>query len=114
LAVLKDFSSLAKMFADQCEVSGINRAACGIPDWFPTNPQAEVLAFSGVPLSYVTEIHFQSQGGRSKFLLPYSVPLHVRVKLTYFDARDDWQVWKPVTEASSGESWQDAPSSVPF
>src|SRR5262249_20607187 len=58
LAVLKDFSSLAKMFADQCEVSGINRAACGIPNWFPTNPQAEVLAFSGVPLSYVTEIHF--------------------------------------------------------
>ena len=62
LVVLKDSSSLAKMFADQCEITGINRAECGIPDWFPTNPQAEVLAFSGVPLSQITTVYFQGQG----------------------------------------------------
>jgi hypothetical protein len=114
LAVLKDSSSLAKMFADKCEVSGISRAACDIPNWFPTNPQAEVLAFSRVPVSYFTAAYFQEQGGRAKFLPPQGTPLTVGVKPDYFSARSDWQAWKQVAEASSGEIWQDAPSSVPF
>jgi hypothetical protein len=114
LAILKDSSSLVKMFADRCEVAGISRAACDIPDWFPTNPQAELLAFAQVPLSYVTAAYFQEQGGRSKFQPPHGTPLTVGVRPVYFSARCDWQVWKQVVEPSSGESWQDAPSSVPF
>lgn len=114
LAVLKDSSSLAKMFADQCESMGISRAACGIPDCYPTNPQAEVLAFSRVPLSYVTAACFRDQASRSRFPTPGGTHIVVDVKPAYFNARSDWQVWKQGAEASSGESWQDAPSSVPF
>jgi hypothetical protein len=114
LAVLKASSSLEKLFAEHCEVSGISRAACSLPDCYPTNPQAEVLAFSGVPLSYVTAARFKDQDGRSKFLPSQGARLAVDVKPAYFSARSDWQVWKQGTEASSGESWQDDPSSVPF
>jgi hypothetical protein len=114
LAHLMESSSLSKMFADQCEVSGISRAACKIPDCFPTNPQAEVLALSRVPLSCVTAVSFQEQSGRSKLLPPQRLPLTVGVKREYFSARCDWQMWKQVSEASSGASWQDAPSSIPF
>jgi hypothetical protein len=114
LSVLKDSSSLEKMFADQCEVSGISRAACAVPDSYPTNPQAEILAFSGVPLSYVTAACFKDQGDRSSFQSPHRSRFVVDVKPTYFSARSDWQMWKQGAENSSGESWQDAPSSVPF
>jgi hypothetical protein len=114
LTVLKDGSSLARMFADQCEVSGVSRSSCRIPDWFPTNPQAEVLAFSPVPLSYVTATYFQEQDGKSKFLPPQGTPLAVGVKPEYFRARGDWAVWKQVAEASSGESWQDDQSFIPL
>jgi hypothetical protein len=114
LAVLNDLSSLEKMFADQCEVSGISRPACAIPDCYPTNPQAEVLTISKVPLSYVTAACFKDHASRSKFQTPHSLRLVIDVKPPFFSARSDWQVWKRVAEASSGESWQDAPSSVPF
>lgn len=114
VAVLKDPVSLAKMFADQCEVSGITRAACGIPNCYPTNPQAEVLAFSGVPLSYVTAACFKDRDAKSKFFTSHGARLALDVKPSYFSARSDWQAWKHGTEPSSGELWQDAPSSVPF
>lgn len=115
LAVLKDPSSLAKLFADPCEVSGISRAACAIPDCYPTNPQAEVLAFSGVPLTYVTAACFKDEASRSRVPTPSSKAIAVDVKPAYFNARCDWNVWrKQGAETSSGELWQDAQSSVPF
>jgi len=114
LAVLKHPSSLKRMFADQCEVSGISRATCAIPGYYPTNPQAEVLSFSGVPLRYVTAACFKDHTDRAKVLIPANMRIVVDVKPTYFKARIDSRAWKQSAEASSGESWQDAPSSVPF
>jgi hypothetical protein len=113
LPLRKDSSSLEKMFADRCEVSGVSRSSCKIPDNYSTNPQAEVLAFSRIPLSYVAAVYFQDENARSKFL-PRDKVLTVGVKPDYFDARCDWQLWKQVPETGSGESWQDARSSVPF
>ena len=113
LAGRKDPSSLERMFADQCEVSGICRATC-IPDWYPTNPQAEVLAFSGVARRYVTAAYFNDQGGRAKFLPPQGVPLVIGVDPEYFRYRRDWEVWSHGVKSSPGETWQDAPSSVPL
>jgi hypothetical protein len=112
LAVLKEVASLQKMFADGCEVSGVARASCAIPDSYPTNPQAEVLVFCGVPLSYITAAYFYDSDGRARFS-PQPTALTVGVNRTYFDARRDFRIWKQVAEPSSGESWQDAPFSVP-
>ena len=100
LDVLKHPSSLQKMFAAQCEVSGISRATCAIPDCYATNPQAEVLAFSGVALKYVTAACFKDPVGRSKVLIPDGKRIVVDVKPTYFNARSDWEAWKQGAEAS--------------
>jgi hypothetical protein len=113
-AILKEPSSLVRMFADQCEVSGISRAACRIPDHFPTNPQAEVLAFSHVPVSYIIGAYFEEHSGKSKFLLPRGISFATGVRPEYFSARCDWEVWKQATEGNSGVSWPGAPSSIPF
>ncbi len=114
LALLKAPSSLEKMFADECEVSRISRAACAVPDSYPTNPQAEILAFSGVPLSYMIAACFKDQDGRSKFQTTQSTRLPINVKPMFFNARSDWEVWKQGADTSAGESWQDDLSSVPF
>jgi hypothetical protein len=114
LAVRKHPASLECMFPDRCEISGISRAACGIPDCYPTNPQAEVLAFSTIPPQHVTAAYFNDQGGRAKFRSLEAAHLQVGVHAEYFRYRRDWELWKQDTEASAGDSWQDAPSSVPF
>jgi len=94
LASRKEPSSLERMFADQCEVSGISRAACGIPDCYPTNPQAEVLAFSRVPLDYLAVACFKDQASRSRCPTPNGIRITVDVKPEYFSPRSDWQVWE--------------------
>jgi hypothetical protein len=103
------------MFADQCEVSGISRLTCRIPDRFPTNPQAEVLVFSRVPMAYITAAYFQDLAGMSKYApAKEGVSLTVGVESEYFKPRCDWRVWKHVSEPSAGDLWQDAQSSDHF
>lgn len=114
LAVLAEPSSLAKMFADACAVTGTSRLSCSIPDGYPANPQAEVLVLSRVPQSYVTEVHFESEIARSRFLLPRNADFRIRVDSRYFRPRCDYRVWSGSADARQGESWQDDPSSVPF
>ncbi len=100
LADLKDSSSLAMMFSDQCQLSGVNRTTCAIPDWFPTNPQAEVLAFSPVSPTYFTAVYFQNLGVKSKFLPPKGTHLAVDLKPDYFKWRSDFKAWMGVSEPS--------------
>jgi hypothetical protein len=113
-AQLKSPSSLALMFAEQCKVSGVRRSLCRIPESFPTNPQAEVLVYRGVPPSYLTAACFQDESDRSNFSRTEGRSLRVGIEPDYFGARCDWEIWKQIDEASRGESWQDGPSSVPF
>jgi ssDNA thymidine ADP-ribosyltransferase, DarT len=103
LAKLRYPLSLAKMFADPCATTGISRKACDIPDSHPTNPQAEVLAFSRIPLTYITGLCFKDQGGRSKFVILRRMGLPVEVNSAYFRPRSDWQVWQPSPETNPGE-----------
>jgi ssDNA thymidine ADP-ribosyltransferase DarT-like protein len=115
VAVLRQPSSLERMFADQCGVSGINRAECQVSEYFPTNPQAEVLAFSCIPLSFVTAVYFEDQSGMAKIASPgLAGALTIGVKPEYFSPRCDWRKWQKAKELSPGESWQNAPSSIQF
>jgi hypothetical protein len=93
LDMRKELSSFEKMFAPQCEISGVKRADCQIPDHYPTNPQAEVLVFSGVPLEYLTAAYFRDSPGRSKFRNPKGMPITVELGYPYFCPRSDWQLW---------------------
>jgi hypothetical protein len=94
---------------------GIDRSECRIPEYFPTNPQAEVLAFSRVPLSFVTAVYFENHSGMAGFVSPgFASTLTIGVEPNYFSPRCDWRVWQKAKEASPGELWQNAPSSIPF
>ena len=55
LSFRKTPDALRQMFADFGEV---RRASLGIPDSFPTDPQAEVLAFDAISPNYIREVHF--------------------------------------------------------
>ena len=86
--------SLEKMFADKCQLTGISRADCGIPAWYATNPQAEVLALSAVPVSYVTGVCLQNNKAKANFAPPEGSSVPVLLQPDYFDARSDWRIWK--------------------
>ena len=52
----KEFESYCSMFGDHPENKRCN---LGIPDFYTTSPQAEVLEFNPIPAEYITEIHFE-------------------------------------------------------
>jgi ssDNA thymidine ADP-ribosyltransferase, DarT len=116
LAILKESSSLRRMFTDRCEITGVNRADCQIPDKFPTDPQAEVLVFSHIPLSFITGVTFPDAWAQAKYCGPpqQTVPASFGVNSAYFRPRCDWEIWRPTTETNRGDEWQEDLSSIPF
>src|SRR5687767_1747387 len=97
LAILKELSSWRRMFTDRCEITGVDRADCGIPNKFPTDPQAEVLVFSHIPLSFITGVTFPDAWAQAKYcgIPQLTVPVRFDVNSAYFSPRCDWQIWKP-------------------
>ena len=72
-----------------------NRKKLGIPDKYPTNPQAEVLVFDTIPIDYITKIYFEKE----KVLNRYNdlvFPEHIKEKVfpKAFSYRKDWEFWK--------------------
>ena len=65
-----------------------------LPSWYPTDPQAEVLIFEGIPIEYIQEIHFQDEitlNNYAKFI-PKGIELIVSKRL--FKYRNDWPYWQ--------------------
>jgi cold shock CspA family protein len=94
----KRFGALEDMFSDL----STPRQQLNIPDWFPTNPQAEVLAFNPIPLSYFRSVCFQTMDSlirwRNQHARSNRIP--TVVEEAYFSPRKDWSFWKqqPVYE----------------
>ncbi|MCG9127837.1 DUF4433 domain-containing protein [Candidatus Poribacteria bacterium] len=86
--------ALKGMFED---FQDIKRSDLQIPEYFPTNPQAEVLVFREIPIEYINKIHFWNEtvkeNWRSKFTGPYSSDKYI-VSQEYFEYRRDSDVWK--------------------
>jgi hypothetical protein len=97
LPTLKTPPSLSKMFAEACELSKTERATCHIPDDYPTNPQAEVLVFSPVPLPYITGVCFETEDDLAKHPLPSSTSVKYEAQTALFRERSDWPLWTSVT-----------------
>lgn len=79
------------MYAD---VPGKERVKLGIPGYWPTNPQAEVLMLQGVPRNYIRGVIAlnETQGQRLREAYP---GLQVWVHAGYFRYRKDYEFWKP-------------------
>ena len=74
----------------------ISRQDLSIPDNYPTNPQAEVLAFDPVPVQYIKAICFWDSTAleewQSDNRAAYSQTFSAAPP--YFKPRHDWEVWK--------------------
>lgn len=78
------------MYAD---VPGKERARLGIPAWWPTNPQAEVLMLQGVPRGYILGVITLNpqQDARIKQRYP---GVQTQINAAYFRYRKDYEFWK--------------------
>ena len=72
------------------------RQQCGIPDYYPTNPQAEILVFSDIPVKYFKGIYFQNDSAFIKYghMITNSIPCKVNSNL--FLGRCDWKIWQNI------------------
>ena len=99
------FKAVQALFAEKTIVGQtmVSRGQLGIPDWFPTNPQAEVFVRSSVDTKYIRSIITESseQAKQVKAMLQNSldpVPKVIYNK-TFFRPRDDWAFWKTQSNA---------------
>lgn len=82
--------ALQIMYAD---FGGKQRAALNIPDHFPTNPQAEVLALDGIPREYVGGVLVRTNA--MKVHVETAFPgTPVKLAPNYFRYRQDYEHWK--------------------
>jgi hypothetical protein len=86
--------TLAAFQAMYAEVPSKERVKLGIPNSFPSNPQAEVLFLNGVPREYLTGILVEKTSQRLRLGETHG-GLRVVVRPPAFSYRNDWAYWKP-------------------
>lgn len=90
---LKSPGSLEKLFQD---FDSTKRKDLSIPDWFPTNPQAEVLVVDSIPLKFFLKVYFHNKRSLANWLEKYPGgrrDLFV-VEPDYFSPRCDYKFWQ--------------------
>lgn len=70
------------------------RENLNINDWYPTNPQAEVLVFGIIPIEYIQSVYFEEHITMQKY--QDVIPKEVSASITpnVFRPRTDWEAWK--------------------
>ena len=104
LPELRQPQALRAMFEDY---EGIRRQNLGIPDHFPTHPQAEVLVFDAISPEFITAVSFYDGHSQSKWL-PRTSGVHSDVG-TYFGPRQDYMHWQGSSctgDAGIGTHWR--------
>lgn len=86
-----DIKSFKSLF-NQIHEKG-SRAAMGIDDNMPTNPQAEVFLLEGIDLSDICEIVFENKKLMEKFKREYSTDIELSVDINLFKTRKDAKYW---------------------
>ncbi len=87
---LKSKSDFEMMFDEL--PGGPTRGTLGIPDNYPTNPQAEVLIFDAIPTSYFESVYFDNREVLNYYKndLP---TMNGKINNKYFSYRCDWNFW---------------------
>ncbi len=80
--------ALESMFGDY---AGKPRASLGIPDFYPTNPQAEVLCIDLVEPQYIEAVYFNHIETYKQYQAAYSSGVKWG---RFFGYRRDWSHWK--------------------
>lgn len=87
----RNLEALQTMYADSSDKP---RSVLGIPDNYPTNPQAEVLMLNGVPRKYIYCV-LVLHSSKQRELQSKHPGLDVRLRPPYFSYRCDYSHWKP-------------------
>lgn len=90
LAQRRDLAALQAMFADWGDKT---RAVLGIPNNYPTNPQAEVLMLNGVPRNYILGAYVLNAAKKNELEVKYP-ELPLLINAGYFRYRQDYAHWK--------------------
>lgn len=97
VAELKLASALAALFDDYHDgATSVARSILPIPEYFPTNPQAEVLVFGTIPVEYITAVHLRERDESAvrhrASWKDKGVP--IRFRRDYFGPRVDYEYWQ--------------------
>lgn len=65
-----------------------------IKDWYPTNPQAEVLVFGTIPITYIQNVYFQDKQILTRYKDDVPDSIDIGVNPTVFLPREDWKFWQ--------------------
>lgn len=84
--------ALQNLFKDVSD--GRRRSDLGIPDCFPTNPQAEVLVFDTIPVGYITHVLFENAAAMKKYKKYIPNNIEAVVNQNYFGPRMDYKMWQ--------------------
>ena len=71
-----------------------SRQEMNLKDWYPTNPQAEVLIFGGVPVEYIEEVYFSNNKALRKYSACIPDEIRASVNTYWFYPREDWRYWQ--------------------
>ena len=78
------------------DFEGVSRLDLGIPRSYTTNPQAEVLVFDQIPVSYLRELHFYNFNAWEHW--PYRAFTAKKAQVfygdSYFRERKDYKEWQ--------------------
>lgn len=85
----RNLAALQAMYGDWGDKT---RAVLGIPNHYPTNPQAEVLMLNGVPRDYILAVIVLNTAKQQELQAQYP-GLDVRVNAGYFRYRRDYAHW---------------------
>lgn len=84
--------ALQNLFKDISD--GRRRADLKIPDFLPTNPQAEVLVFDTIPVEYITRVVFEDITAKRKYKNCIPDDIQAVVDKEYFYPRMDYEKWQ--------------------
>ena len=71
-----------------------DRCEMGLKNWYPTNPQAEVLVFGCVPLRYIKGVYFNGETTLQKYKSYIPEEIDAKTDANYFCPREDWRFWQ--------------------
>lgn len=65
-----------------------------IEDWYPTNPQAEVLVFGGIPVNYIDAVYFEDREVLAEYRADIPRGVKCSVGRNLFGWREDYKFWQ--------------------
>ena len=88
----KTLEALKGLYVEQ--YGNICRNQLNLPDSYPTDPQAEVLVFGRIPVSYIKKVHFNDLFAEDEYKKFIPESICSGLDFTFFNPRHDWDFWK--------------------